>query len=202
MNNVYRRRAGDLAPNPELWSALGEGKILTDVLAGFYEEVFADPKLAHFFEGVTIERVREKQFNFLYAILTGEPVYFGERPRNAHHWMVISDDLFTYREDMLARHFASHGVAEAHIQHIRRISESFRKQIVKEAPIPKRFAGRELPLDGYESIELAIGSLCDGCQHEMQEGEMAQYHVRTGHTYCQACMPEGSSEPRVTRQAG
>ncbi|MDH5631829.1 MAG: group 1 truncated hemoglobin [Gammaproteobacteria bacterium] len=199
MSKPQKRRAGDLAPNLELWAALDEGRILTEVLTDFYKEVYADPQLAHFFHGVTIERVREKQYNFLYAILSGEPVYFGERPRNAHHWMVISNDLFDYREDMLARHFANHGVADEHVQHIRRISEAFRKQIVKDEPIPKRFAGRELPLEGYDSIVLAIGSLCDGCQGEMHEGDKAQYHVRTGQTYCQACMPEGSTEPNVAK---
>ncbi|MBE9516300.1 MAG: group 1 truncated hemoglobin [Proteobacteria bacterium] len=197
MSKVVRRRAGDLAPNLELWAALENGRILTAALADFYDEVFADPKLSHFFKDVTVERVREKQYNFLYAILTGEPVYFGERPRNGHHWMVISNELFDYRENMLARHLENHGVSDEHVQHLRRISEAFRKQIVKDAPFPKRFGGKELPLEGYESVDLAIGSLCDGCGGEMHEGDKAKYHVRTGHTYCQVCMPEGSSEPKV-----
>lgn len=195
MNKVLRRRAGDLAPNPELWAALDEGVLMTTILTDFYTHVYQDPKLKHFFKGVTQERAIEKQWNFLCSIFTGEPVYFGERPRNGHHWMVISDELFDYREDLIAGFMRKHGLSEEHVQQWRRVHEAFRKQIVKNTPFPKKFAGKELPLEGYESIELAIGSLCDGCQEAMQEGEMAQYHVRTGHTYCRKCMPEGSTEP-------
>ena len=67
----------------------------------------------------------------MYEILTGEPVYFGERPRNAHHWMVISDELFDYREDLLAEVERRHGMSERSIAQWRALNEAFRKQIVK-----------------------------------------------------------------------
>ncbi|MCK5335251.1 MAG: hypothetical protein KAQ67_03770, partial [Gammaproteobacteria bacterium] len=46
-------RKGDLAPNPEMWAALNDGKLLTEILDDFYAQVFVDPQLAHFFKDST-----------------------------------------------------------------------------------------------------------------------------------------------------
>lgn len=182
-----RVRRGALAPNPELWNALGQGEKLTEILQDFYARVFSDPKLNTFFDGVTKQRVIEKQYNFLYEILTGEPVYFGERPRNAHHWMVISDELFDYREQVLAEVARQHGLSDASIAQWRTLNEAFRKQIVKTRPFPKKMGGVIFPLEGYETLTLTVGSMCDDCLGEMAEGHRATYHVRTGKTYCDTC---------------
>ena len=129
----------------------------------------------------------EKQYNFLYEILTGEPVYFGERPRNAHHYMVISHDLFDYREQILAEVARRHGVSERGVVALRTVNEAFRKQIVKDKPFPKKIGGMAFPLEGYETLMLSVGSICDDCLCELAEGQRATYHVRTGKTYCDAC---------------
>src|SRR5690606_3152802 len=83
--------------DPILWEALQQGRLLSKLLAVFYHRIFRDPLLAPFFEGVTESRLVEKQYNFLCQAITGEKVYFGERPRNSHHWMVVSDELFDHR---------------------------------------------------------------------------------------------------------
>lgn len=182
-----RVRRGALAPNPELWEALGQGDKLTEILTEFYSLAFADPKLGPFFRDVTKQRVIEKQYNFLFEILTGQPVYFGERPRNAHHWMVISDELFDYREDLLAEVERRHGLSERSIEQWRSLNEAYRKQIVKTKPVAKKMAGMTLPLEGYEKLTLSVGSMCDECFCELADGQTVTYHVRTGKTYCDAC---------------
>ena len=182
-----RVRRGALAPNLELWAALGHGEKLTAILTEFYTLAFSDPLLSPFFRDVTKQRLIEKQYNFMYEILTGEPVYFGERPRNAHHWMVISDDLFNYRETLLAQVERRHGLSERSIEQWRAVNEAFRKQIVKDKPVPKKIPGLVFPLEGYESLVLSVGSVCDDCGCEITEGQTATYHVRTGKTYCDGC---------------
>ncbi len=191
-----RVRRGALAPNPELWAALDQGEKLTAVLTEFYTLAFEDPRLSPFFRDVTKQRLIEKQYNFMYEILTGERVYFGERPRNAHHWMVISDDLFNYREDLLAQVERRHGLSEHSIAKWRAINEAFRKQIVKTKPVPKKIPGVVFPLEGYERLVLSAGSVCDDCGCEIAEGQTATYHVRTGKTYCEGCAVKyTASEP-------
>lgn len=185
-----RRRRGDLAPNPELWAALDQGRTMRRILEDFYAQVYADPRLAGFFAGTTIERAIEKQYSFLMEIFTGERVYFGERPRNAHHWMVISEELFDYREAVMERTLRRYGLRDEHVAAWRAAEEVFRKQIVKSSPVPKKIRGVELPLDGYREEVLSVGSMCDACEAELPAGVTAQYHVRTGRTCCARCAPD------------
>jgi hypothetical protein len=76
---------GPLAPHPKIWKELGDGKALRAVLEDFYTRVFEDERLAPFFRDVTKQHVVDKQYSFLHSKLTGKGVYFGDRPRNAHH---------------------------------------------------------------------------------------------------------------------
>lgn len=174
-------------PDMELWQALQNGELLTAVLEEFYTRVFADEQLSPYFQNVTKQRLVEKQYSFLKEILTGEDVYFGDRPRNAHHWMVISDALFDYREELLETCLREFGVQEQFIQRLRTIDESFRKQIVKDHAWNKITNGVVLPLEGFRELVLSEGALCDGCNREISAGDEVVYHVRLGTVYCHNC---------------
>ncbi len=183
-------RGGKLAPDPELWEAIGRGDGLRASLEDFYAQVFQDDRLAPFFEGVRKEFVVDKQFSFLRSILTGERNYFGNHPRRAHAWMVISDELFEHREDLLEQTLLRRGLSAHLASRIRSLNEIFRGAIVKDEPLKRIVNGRTIPTEGYESIEIAVGALCDGCQGEVSAGDRVIYHVRTGKTYCLDCAPE------------
>ncbi len=187
MEPTERRRSTDLDPDPEMWEALGEGRLLSAILEEFYTAVYADPRLAHFFEGTSRDRAVEKQWSFLCQIFTGRDVYFGDRPRNAHHWMVISDELFDHREALMERCLRAHGLPEHLVARWMRMENRFRKQIVKDAPRPKKIRGTAVPFEGYEPLVLDVGTLCDGCQGELGVGSAVRYHVRTGRTYGRCC---------------
>lgn len=182
-------RKGPLAPNPALWEALGRGVKLREILEAFYAQVYEDPRLAPFFHGVTKERAVDKQWGFLAEIFSGQRLYFGDRPRNAHHWMVISNELFDYREQLFEKCLRSFGLPEEHVKAWLAVQQNFRKQIVKDAPFPRRMAGVEMPLDGWQKDTLAASALCDGCQGEVPVGAQVTYHRRRGTTYCERCTP-------------
>lgn len=186
----YRRRGGDLAPDAEMWAALENGVGLTRVLSEFYDRVYSDPRLAHFFRFTTKQRAIEKQYSFLKEIFTGEECYFGDRPFNAHHWMVVSDDLFDYRESLMEGCLRRYGIEERLVRRFRAVDEVFRKQIVKSAPASRKLRGVALPLDGWGDVVVAGGTLCDGCQGAIDSGERARYRLRTGQTYCLGCSAE------------
>ncbi|MDP2341831.1 MAG: group 1 truncated hemoglobin [Deltaproteobacteria bacterium] len=188
-----RRRSGPLRPNPALWAALEQGAGLRRILEDFYGRVYEDLLLAHFFHGVTKERAIDKQYSFLMEIFTGERVYFGDRPRNAHHWMVISDALFDHREALMEQCLRRAGLADHHVKAWLAVEGVFRKQIVKEAPVARRMGGLELPLDGWEDVKLTSGGVCDGCARVIDIGATARAHVRTGRTLCAACPHENAA---------
>ena len=186
-------RKGDLAPNPEMWAALGEGQLLNEILDDFYEQVFLDSQLAPFFKDSTERRAVEKQYLFLKGIFTGEKCYFGERPRNAHHWMVISNELFDYREKLMEDTLRKHNLSEPLIEQWRAVEEIYRKQIVKSKAFGKKVGGIEIPAEGYDVETLTVGSLCDVCEAELNPGTKITYHVRTGKIFCRLCTPETMS---------
>jgi len=193
MSVRYRRRAGDLAADQELWAALDSGAGLTRILTDFYDRVYTDERLAPFFRFTTKERAIQKQYSFLREIITGEQCYFGNRPYNAHHWMVISDDLFDYREGLMEECLRRHGLEDRHVKKLRAVNEVFRKQIVKSAPKARKQNGVEIPLLGFDDVEVAGGTLCDGCQAAIDDGQKARYRVLTGETYCLACAGQRES---------
>jgi truncated hemoglobin YjbI len=170
-----------------MWEALERGPKLRAILEDFYAQVYADPRLSPFFVHTTIEWAIDHQYAFLAEIFSGEKRYFGDRPRNAHSWMVISHELFDYREDLMERCLRRHGLPEDLIAAWRAVEETFRSHIVKDVPIARKRAGVALPVEGYEALELGIGTLCDECSSELSVGVHAVYHVRTGRTYCSDC---------------
>jgi len=176
------------AADPELWAALDNGVLMKAILTDFYTRVYDDSLLSPYFTGVTKNRLIEKAYSFSNRIITGNKVYFGDRPRNAHHWMVISDELFDYREKLMETVLREHGLSEEMIGRWRAIDEVFRGDIVKEQPYPKMLDGIPLPLDGYEKITIDASTLCDGCTGEINRGETVRYHIRLGLTYCSGCI--------------
>jgi truncated hemoglobin YjbI len=171
----------------ELWAALEDGELLARALTDFYDLVYRDPRLSPFFVNTTKRRAIEKQFSFLRQQITGEKIYFGDRPRNAHHWMVISDELFDHREALLEGCLRARGLPEPFVARMRAIDERFRKQIVKAAPRPKRVRGETYPLEGWDALVLSIGTLCDRCAAEVDRGATIHFHVRTGESLCGDC---------------
>jgi truncated hemoglobin YjbI len=173
-----------------MWEALGRGSLLRALLVEFYDEVFQDPRLSPFFHATTKEWVIDHQYAFLAEIFTGERMFFGDRPRNAHHWMVITDELFDHREAVMERHLRRHELPEHLIQAWRAVEEVFRGHIVKASPVPRRRNGLEMPLEGHERLALDAGGACDGCAGEIARGADCWYHVRTGKAFCAACSAE------------
>ncbi|MCK4842040.1 MAG: 2Fe-2S iron-sulfur cluster binding domain-containing protein [Methylococcales bacterium] len=175
-------------PDPEMWAALEEGKLLTVILDDFYTRVYQDHLLNPYFEDVTKEWVAQKQYSFLRQVFTGEKVYLGNRPRNAHHWMVISDELFDYRESIILDCLRRYGIAEHLVKRWQQMEERYRDEIVKSKPWNKIVNGKEVPVEGFEEIKLEIAGVCDNCLQAIEAGELIRYHVRLASVYCPSCM--------------
>lgn len=177
----------EFPPDPEMWAALKEGEVMNAILTDFYTRVFEDPVLSPYFTGVTKQRLIEKVYSFMRQIFTGEKLYFGDRPRNSHHWMVISDEIFDYREALMASCMRRQGLAEHLIERWQAIEQSFRGDIVKAKPFGRMLDGIEIPVEGFGQTVLEVGALCDSCERVLEPGEEVRYHLRLGHIYCGEC---------------
>ncbi len=180
-------KLASLAPDPELWKALGEGVLLRTILTEFYGRVYEDPRLEPFFHKVTKERAIDKQYAFLADVFTGKKDYFGLKPFNAHHWMIISDELFDYRERLIEDVMRRHGLSEAMIRRWGAVHELFRREIVKSRARGLVIDGVEHRHEGFREETVEVACLCDGCEGEIAEGSVARLHARTGELFCAAC---------------
>mgnify|MGYP002620068988 CR=1 FL=1 len=177
--------------DPELWQEIGEGPGLRAILEDFYTTVYEDPRLSPFFHNVTKERAVSKQYEFLVDMFTGTRTFFGLKPFNAHHWMVISDELFDYREALFEHTLRQHGVSEALLRRWARLHELFRREIVKSRARGMFMNGVEVLHEGFQDEVLTVASVCDGCFAEMPEGSTGRLHRRTGQLYCRSCDATG-----------
>lgn len=104
--------------------------------------------------------------------------------------MVISDELFDYREAMIDAAIRRYGLAEPLHRRWSAIHELFRREIVKTHR-------RGLILDGREQLDaieqryrdevLGLDSVCDACFTEILAGTSVRHQLLTGRVTCQAC---------------
>ncbi len=191
------RKLAQIAPDPELWEALERGPGLMRILTSFYDAAFVDPRLAPFFHRVTKQRAIEQQYAFLADLFSGRRAYFGLRPFNAHHWMIISDELFDYREAAMEAVLRAYGLSEPLIRRWAAVHELFRREIVKSSARGMIIAGVEQPMAPPERVVVELPCVCDGCEAEMNVGETARYHAHGGQLFCEACagVPSRSRPP-------
>ncbi len=176
-------------PDPDLWAALGDGATVRAVLEHFYASVYADPQLRPYFARVTMDRVIGKQYAFLKQSMTGEASYIGERPRNAHHWMVIPESVFEHRQRLMHQAQRAHGLDADLIRRWNRHEEQYRPDIVKYAPWPRRMGGERVNTEAFGHIVLGEATVCDHCSQEIPAGTEVRYHLRLGQVGCHRCSP-------------
>ncbi|NCT67806.1 MAG: 2Fe-2S iron-sulfur cluster binding domain-containing protein [Rhodanobacteraceae bacterium] len=176
-----------IAADPALWAALEQGPGLSRILATFYDRVYEDARLSPFFQGVAKPFVIQKQYEFLAKLFSGETGYFGLNPYNAHHWMVISDELFDYREALFETVLHEYGLDRPLIRRWMALQELFRAEIVKPAARGIISEGTEHPLRTHVVECLDIEAVCDGCGQAIPARAPSRYHYRVGHLHCADC---------------
>ena len=182
-------------PDPPLWGELDDGRVMRDVLRDFYAKVYADPLLNPFFARSTMERAIDKQFSFMKQCITGEKMYFGDRPRNAHHWMIITPALFDYRQKLMIETLREHGLSEGQIQRWTYFEEHYRSDMVKDKPLPRRIGNVDVDTEGFDVETLTESSLCDHCGQEVNSGVQVLFHRRLGTISCPTCSAGAAHKP-------
>ena len=72
-------------PEDTLYVRLGAREGIQGVVDDFYERLFSDEELGHFFENADIEKLRQTQTDFLCEAAGGPETYDAEPIRQAHH---------------------------------------------------------------------------------------------------------------------
>lgn len=198
MISEVRREQPWPAPSPDLWNALQQdGDVLKRIIDDFYDAVFEDELLSPYFQKFTKQRSKEKVYSFYKQLFSGEKCYFGDRPYNAHHWMIIPEDIYDHRLALLQHFMAVHGLS-AEVQSLwLPYEEHYRQDIVKSQPLGRWIGGTYQPPGGLEYEILGEGCFCDSCGDFIDEGIRVLFETRTGKVYCSNCHSSATGSAAV-----
>ena len=101
-----------------IFDRIGGVDAVTAVVGMFYERVLEDPTLAHFFEGVNMDWLQERQVQFFTEALGGPKAYEGGPMDKAHAHLDIGDHHFDQVVGHLVRALETAGVDSATIDQI------------------------------------------------------------------------------------
>jgi len=95
------------------YAAVGGAPAITAVVARFYDLVVADDRLAGYFEGVEMARLKRHQVALVSQVMGGPVEYSGRDLRAAHQGMGISTEDFAVVVDHLVTALTEAGVEPA-----------------------------------------------------------------------------------------
>ena len=119
-----------------LYNELGGEEALTAALDRFYEKVMEDPKVSVFFDGMSVEQIKDKQKKFWAIALGGEAEYDGRNMHDAHEsprQRGLTEDLF----DRFVGHFRStleeFEVPEDKIEQVMAVTDQHKSEVLSNS---------------------------------------------------------------------
>ena len=116
-----------------LFEQLGGKEAVEAAVDNFYRHVQSDERVARFFDGVDMNRLRAKQKAFLTMAFGGPHHYTGKSLRNGHSHLVmmgLNDSHVDAIIEILGTTLREMGVAHELIQQVAAIAESVRNDVL------------------------------------------------------------------------
>jgi len=125
---------------------LGGRDILEKVSKIFYDKIYEHPWIGLYFQDVPQDVIESQQVDFMTSALGGPKVYLGKLPVAAHKHMLLDNDIFDLREQLLNEALKEANACEELILRWNKIDEAFRAKIVKSSfsECEKRFKSDEI----------------------------------------------------------
>ena len=114
-----------------LIDALGGRRAILQVHKTFYAKVYAHPWLRGFFIGVGQEHQINQLTDFMVGLFGGPRMYSGRLPNKAHPHLLVTDEVFDIRHDLLRQAIEEAGIDNDLAAIWLERDELFRKVIVK-----------------------------------------------------------------------
>ena len=116
-----------------LFEEIGGTEMLRKINKIFYNKMYAHPWIGQFFKDISQEQIESQQVDFMTQALGGPSVYSGRFVIEAHIHMMISEELFELREELLQEAFHEAGASPALMDKWNHIDAAFKKPIVKNS---------------------------------------------------------------------
>ena len=101
-----------MAIDKTLYNRLGGKDTFIKVHKIFYDKAFADPWLRKFFTDKPQHILESQQTDFMVQLMGGPKVYGGKTPKSAHQHMLITEELFDLRAEILSDALREAGIAD------------------------------------------------------------------------------------------
>ena len=119
--------------NLSLFDQIGGTAAVDAAVDVFYRKVLTDDRVAHFFDGVDMDRQRGKQKAFLTMAFGGPHAYTGKDMRQGHAHLLtmgLDDSHVDAIIEILGSTLKELGVGDAHIAQVGAIAESTRNDVL------------------------------------------------------------------------
>ncbi len=101
-----------MAIDKTLFKRLGGKATLERVHKTFYDLAYAHPWLRKYFTDKPQEVLEQQQTDFMSYLMGGPNLYTGKTPKMAHQHMVITDELFEVRRQLLSEAIKQEGISD------------------------------------------------------------------------------------------
>lgn len=101
-----------MAIDKTLFKRLGGKPTLERVHKTFYDLAYTHPWLGKYFTDKPQLALEEQQTDFMSYLMGGPNLYTGKTPKMAHQHMVITDELFELRRQLLSKAIKKDGISD------------------------------------------------------------------------------------------
>lgn len=116
-----------------LYDDIGGKPYLIRVVKKFYDKVYAHPWLKLFFQNTPQQHIENQQIDFMIGALGGPRVYSGRNPRDAHPHLLITEEVFELRNQLLIEALNEEYASELLIERWLQIEVVFKNSIIKSS---------------------------------------------------------------------
>ncbi len=102
-----------MAINKTLYDRLGGKPTYVKVHKIFYDKAYAHPWLSRYFTDKPQELLENQQTDFMMQLMGGPKCYAGKAPKSAHQHMLITDELYELRAQLLSESITEAGISNA-----------------------------------------------------------------------------------------
>lgn len=122
-----------MAIDKTLYDRLGGKETFIKVHKIFYDKAYADPWLSKYFTDKPQEVLENQQTDFMVQLMGGPKIYGGKSPKSAHQHMVITDELFELRSNILSESIKEAGIADGLRQEWLDADRTFKRALGKKS---------------------------------------------------------------------
>jgi len=115
-----------------LYATIGGEEVIRSVVQDFYQMVYYDKQLQHYFEGTDMDALRDHQTEFLSMVTDGPTEYSGRDMRAAHAGLSITQQDFDLVVSYLDRALQQNDVSEPHREQILSTVATYEDAIVDQ----------------------------------------------------------------------